>query len=97
MKVTTIPTPLTINTDDLTLAELDRVVRLAEVEKRCGRTSAIAFVYLKREHPSVRMEDVLALKARDLDLVTDDDLAARAEDSGEDSGDVAVDPTPGLS
>lgn len=89
MTVTTINTPLTINTDDLTLGELDRVVKLTE-DGRCGRTTAIAYVWLKRDHPAVRLDDVLALRTRDLDLIDDDDLAARAED-----GQGAVDPTTG--
>jgi hypothetical protein len=92
MTVTTINTPLTINTDDLTLGELDRVVKLTE-DGRCGRTTAIAYVWLKREHPAVRLDDVLALRTRDLDLIDDDDLAARAEDEGRPSE--AVDPTTG--
>jgi hypothetical protein len=96
--VTTIQTPLTINTDDLTLAELDRVVKLTE-DGRCGRTAAIAFVWLKREHPAVRLDDVLALRTRDLDLIDDDDVAERAAEAAErgEAVEVAVDPTQGPS
>jgi hypothetical protein len=92
MTVTTIDTPLTINTDDLTLGELDRVVKLVD-DGRCGRTTAIAYVWLKRDHPAVRLDDVLALRTRDLDLIDDDDVAARAEAEGR--ADDRVDPTTG--
>lgn len=92
MTVTTIDTPLTINTDDLTLGELDRVVKLVD-DGRCGRTTAIAYVWLKREHPAVRLDDVLALRTRDLDLVDDADIEARAEADG--GRQDAVDPTTG--
>lgn len=85
-----IQTPLTINTDDLTLAELDRVVRMVD-DGKAGRTTAIAYVWLKREHPAVRLDDVLRLRARDLDLVDDDDLAER------EGAEAPVDPTPGPS
>ena len=96
--MTTIQTPLTINTDDLTLGELDRVVKLVD-DGRCGRTTAIAFVWLKREHPSVRIDDVLALRTRDVDLVDDDDLAERQTERAENGEAVEspVDPTHGLS
>lgn len=81
-----IETPVSINTDDLTLDELDRANRLVS-DGTCGNVAALAFVWLKRSHPGVRMADVKQLHQRDV-IVTDD-----AEQAEQDGASTAADPT----
>lgn len=80
-----IETPVTINTDDLTLDELDRANRLVS-DGTCGNVAALAFVWLKRQHAGLRVDDVKQLRQRDV-IVTDDSEQAEQE------GATAADPT----
>lgn len=61
---------ITINTDDFTLAELDRIQKLAD-SGRAGRSTAMAYVWLKREHPATELDDVGRLPVRQVDFITD--------------------------
>lgn len=78
-------TPVVVNTDDLTLAELDRAGKLTS-NGEAGNLTSLAFVYLKREHPSVRLADVEQLRSRDV-IITDDSEQAQGDEAD------AVDPT----
>lgn len=92
MDITKLDLPLTVNTDDLTLDELDRANKLTQ-NGTCGNMAALAFVQLKREHPGIRVEDVKRLRARDVVITDDDEQAAiRAQEDAE--ADAAADPTP---
>lgn len=84
-----IPTPVLVNSDDLTLAELDRATKLAADDETVGTMTALAYVFLKREHPAVRLADVKALRFRDVTITSDDELAAE----GDTTEQVAADPT----
>lgn len=84
------PTPVTVNTDDLTLDELDRASKLT-ADGSCGNLAALAFVYLKREHP-VKLADVKQLRQRDVVITNDDELAA-AQGDDESGASTAADPT----
>lgn len=72
MKITT---PVVVNTDDLTLAELDRANKLV-TNGECGNVAALAYVWLKRTG-AVKLADVAQLRSRDVDIVDDADLAAK--------------------
>ena len=74
----TIPTPVVVNTDDLTLDELDRANKLTQ-DGSCGNVAALAFVWLKRELPGVKLDDVKQLRSRDVDVTDDDELAAHGQ------------------
>lgn len=82
-----IETPVIVNTDDLTLAELDRATKLTQ-DGSAGNVTALAFVWLKRTSPGVRMADVEQLRQRDVRVVDDAELAAEGSSSS-----VATDPT----
>jgi hypothetical protein len=82
-----IDTPVVVNTDDLTLAELDRATKLTQ-DGSAGNVTALAFVWLKRSTPGVRLADVEQLRQRDVRVVDDAELAAEGGSSG-----VATDPT----
>lgn len=84
---TKIPTPVVVNTDDLTLDELDRSNKLV-VNGDAGNVTALAYVWLKREHKAVRLADVKALRNRDVEITNDAELA---EQTGGES--TAADPT----
>lgn len=98
--MTNIQTPVVVNTDDLTLAELDRATKLTTTGQ-AGNVTALAFVWLKRDHPGLRLADVASLRQRDVDVTNDDELAAaELDDQGEDGdeldeqgGQTATDPT----
>lgn len=81
-----IDTPVVVNTDDLTLDELDRANRLV-ADGTCGNVAALAFVWLKRTSPGVRVEDVKQLHSRDVDITDDDEQRAKGVDL------TAADPT----
>ena len=82
-----IPTPVVVNTDDLTLDELDRSNRLVQ-NGDAGNVTALAYVWLKREHPATRLADVKKLRNRDVEITNDAELAEQ------DGGDAtASDPT----
>lgn len=78
--------PLVVNTDDMTLAEIDRAAKLID-SGRAGRVQALTFVWLKRDHPGVQLGDVAQLRMRDVEIVED----APVDDDGEPR--TAADPT----
>lgn len=80
---TKLPDHIHVNTMDMTLAELDRAGKL-ERDGRAGRLVATAYVWLKREHPSVELADVAKLTFRDITI---------SDESDDDTGD-EVGPTP---
>ena len=79
--------PVRITSDDFTLGELDRIDRLRNDGTAPGIITAQAFVWLKREHPSVKMGDVAQLRSGDV-------LIDEPEDQGDDDEN---EPAPGLS
>lgn len=82
-----IETPVVVNTDDLTLAELDRATKLTQ-DGTAGNVTALAFVWLKRTMPGVRIADVEQLHQRDVRVVDDAELESESSTSS-----VATDPT----
>lgn len=74
----TIQTPVVVNTDDLTLDELDRANKLTQ-DGSCGNVAALAYVWLKRDNPGVKLDDVKQLRSRDVDVTDDDELAAKGQ------------------
>ena len=74
----TISTPVVVNTDDMTLDELDRANKLV-TEGSCGNVAALAYVWLKRDTPGVKLADVKQLHSRDVDITDDNELKAADE------------------
>jgi len=74
-----IPTPVIVNTDDLTLDEIDRAHRLT-VDGSAGNVTALAYVYLKRHHAGVKLADVKQLRQRDVQIVDDSETESDLPD-----------------
>lgn len=64
--------PVVVNTDDLTLSELDRAAALTR-DGVCGNVTAMAYVWLRRDTPGVKVEDVAQLHNRDVIITSDDE------------------------
>lgn len=62
----------TIKPDDLTLAEVDEMTSLVQ-DKKIGQTTALAYVYIKRENPKITLAQVSKLKMSDLNIIEQSD------------------------
>ena len=71
--------PVVVNTDDLTLDELDRASKLTS-DGVTGNVAALAYVWLKRSHPAVKLDDVKMIRQRDVDITNDAELADQLDD-----------------